>query len=92
MTGTAIRTPYPAPESGVIYAVHPPAVIQGSEVTPYVYVTSCPQVGDTQVLPCTRDGHVLRLVLLGLVSTQDHAAALLDAGWELEEVTSCVVA
>lgn len=86
MTGTAYRTPYPAPEPGVIYAVSPPAVIDGRETTPYVFVTCCPKLGDTQVLPCTRDGYVLRLVLLGLVSSHDHAAALLAAGWELEEV------
>jgi hypothetical protein len=88
VTGTAYKTPYPAPEPGVVYAVSPPAVIDGQETTPYVYVVSCPQVGDTQVLPCGRDGYVLRLVLLGLVSSMDHAAALRNAGYELEEVPS----
>lgn len=88
--GTAFRIPTPAPEPGIndeaIYAVYPPAVVDGHVVTPYVFVTSSPLAGDTQVLPCTPEGHVLNLLLLGHVTVLDHAAALRVAGWELEEV------
>ena len=89
MTGTAIRTPYPTPEPGIndeaIYAVYPPAQFGDREVTPYVFVTACPLAGDTQVLPCTPEGYVLNLLLLGHVTCLDHAAALRAAGYELEE-------
>lgn len=96
MTGTALRTPTPPPEPGsndeAIYAVYPPAVFDGREATPYVFVTSSPAAGDTQVLPCTPEGYVLNLLLLGHVVALDHAAALRVAGYELEEVTPRVVA
>lgn len=94
MTGTAFRTPTPPPEPGAndeaIYAVYPPVVIDGREATPYVFVTSSLLAGDTQVLPCTAEGYVLNLLLLGHVTAQDHAAALRDAGYELEEVARVV--
>ena len=67
-----------------VYAVFPPAVFDGREATPYVFVTSSPAAGDTQVLPCTPEGYVLNLLLLGHVVALDHAAALRAAGYELE--------
>ena len=89
MKGTAFRTPLPTPEPGIndeaIYAVFPPAVFDGREATQYVFVTSSLLAGDTQVLPCTREGYVLNLLLLGHVVALDHAAALRAAGYELEE-------
>lgn len=90
MTGTAFRTPTPPPEPGAndeaIYAVYPPVVLDGREATPYVFVTSSPMAGDTQVLPCSAEGFVLNLLLLGHVTSMSHAAALRAAGYELEEV------
>ena len=89
MKGTAFRTPLPTPEPGdndeAIYAVFPPAEFGNREATQYVFVTACPDAGDTQVLPCTREGYVLNLLLLGHVVALDHAAALRAAGYELEE-------
>lgn len=90
--GTAFRTSTPPPDPRgnheAIYAVYPPAVFDGREATPYVFVTSSPLADDTQVLPCTPEGYVLNLLLLGHVTVQDHAAALRAAGYELEEVPS----
>ncbi|MFB8031331.1 hypothetical protein [Streptomyces sp. NPDC055990] len=90
MTGTAVRTsiatPDPVENDEAVYLVDPPARINAVETTPYVLVTSSPAAGDTQVLPCSAEGFVLNLVLLGRVRPMDHAVALRAAGWEPEEV------
>lgn len=95
MNGTAIRTPIAptvyttADDNAVVYAVYPPVSFDsGFRSTAFVIVASSDLVGDTVIHPCDSAGQMVGFDLIAHVPVPVHAAALAEAGYDLEEVTS----
>lgn len=97
MRGTAIRTPIPptvfttADDNAAVYAVYPRVRFgSGLQSTAFVIVSSSELVGDTVIHPCDRTGQMVGFDLIGHASVRVHAAALRQAGYDLEVVPSHV--
>ena len=92
MVGTAYKTAIPATvyttsdDDSAVYAVFPEVTFGVDSSTPYVIVSTSKLVQDTVIHPCDQHGQMLGFDLIACVMTTDHAAALRDAGYDLEEV------
>jgi hypothetical protein len=94
---TAIRTPIPptvyttADDNAAVYALYPPVPFDaGFRSTAFVIVASSDLVGDTIIHPCDRTGQMVSFDLIAHADVPVHAAALSEAGYDLEEVFSDV--
>lgn len=90
--GTAIRTPISptggyttADDNAAVYAVYPPVEF-GVRKTAFVIVASSDLVGDTVIHPCDNTGQMLGYDLIAHVLVRVHAAALCEAGYDLEVI------
>lgn len=91
--GSAYKTPTPATvyttvdDNAAVYALYPPVSFDsGFRSTAFVIVASSELVGDTVIHPCDRNGQMLGFDLIACVPVRVHAAALRDAGYDLEVV------
>jgi hypothetical protein len=97
VNGTAIRTPIPptvyttADDNAAVYAIYPPIPFDsGFRSTAFVIVASSDLVGDTVIHPCDKFGQMVGFDLIAHVPVPVHAAALREAGYDLEAVISDV--